>query len=91
MALLLVHSWIGFLSGTLAGCWVGVVVGCGVTLLLMGRRVRQLETVNMLLRSKLKVLQRPQRTGTGGPSLVMPRPGPVRVEHVPRPRVAQGR
>jgi hypothetical protein len=87
MTLLMARSWIGFFSGTLTGCWIGVVVGCGVTLLLMGRRVRQLETINLLLRSKIKVLQRPQRAT--GPALVMPRPSPVRVERVANSRAAQ--
>ena len=87
--LLMVHSWIGFFSGTITGCWIGVLIGCGVTLLLMGRRVRQLELLNVLLRSKLRALQRPRRVS--GPALVMPKPGPVRIEHVSGRVAAQGR
>jgi hypothetical protein len=91
MALFEVHSWGGFATGLLTGCWIGVVVGCAATLLLIGKRVRQLETINLLLRSKLKVLERPRKTGAIGPALVMPRPGSVRSEQAHRSRTAQGR
>jgi hypothetical protein len=75
MALISVHPWQGFFSGLLVGCWIGVAMGSVVTLLLMGRRVRQLETINQLLRSRLKSFERPRKVGAGGPPIVMPLPG----------------
>lgn len=87
MAIFLLYPWVQFLTGLVAGCWLGVVIGCGVTLLLMGRRIRHMETVNVLLRSKLKVREKARKTGTGGPPLVMPMPGATR----PAGTAAQGR
>ncbi len=80
MALFVVHPWAPFVSGMLAGCWIGAAIGCAGVLLLVGRRVRQLETINLLLRAKLKVREKPQSTGTagGGPMLVMPLPSATR-------------
>jgi hypothetical protein len=89
MAFFEVHSLTRFLTGMLTGCWIGAGVGCAATLVLMGKRVRQLETINLLLRSKLRVLDRSHRTGTGGPALVMPHPGRVRSELAHRTRTAQ--
>jgi hypothetical protein len=91
MALFEVRSLSGFLTGMLTGCWIGGLVACAATLLLMGKRVRQLETINRLLRSKLRLLERPHRMGTGGPALVMPRPGTLRSEQAHRSRAVQGR
>ncbi|MGA8109240.1 MAG: hypothetical protein WBD46_08590 [Acidobacteriaceae bacterium] len=90
MAVFVLHSWGGFFAGMLLGCWIGVVAGCAVTLLLMGRRVRQLETVNLLLRSKLKSREKPRRTGTGGAPLVMPLPGTGRSTSPSVGRTARG-
>ncbi|HEX4037267.1 MAG TPA: hypothetical protein VHX37_04340 [Acidobacteriaceae bacterium] len=89
MAVFVVHPWGGLFTGMLLGCWIGVVVGCAVTLLLMGRRIRQLETVNLLLRSKLKSREKPRRTGTGGPPIVMPMPGTARGASQPMSRTAR--
>jgi len=77
MALFVVHPWAPFVSGMLAGCWIGAAIGCAGVLLLVGRRVRQLETINLLLRARLKVREKPHRTGTG-PALVMPLPSASR-------------
>ena len=66
MVLYEVHSWVRGVAGLLASFWIGVAVGCVGALLFAGRRVRQLETVNLLLRAKLRARERPQRTGTGG-------------------------
>ncbi len=76
MALFVVHAWAPFVSGMFVGCWIGATVGCAGILLVVGRRMRQLETINQLLRNKLKGREKPQRTGTGGPgpTLVMPTP-----------------
>ena len=90
MALIVVHPWVGFFSGMLVGCWIGVVVGCAVTLLLMGKRVRRLETVNSLLRSKLKVRENPRRTGTSRPPIVMPLPPAGRTGSPSATRAARG-
>jgi hypothetical protein len=60
-------------------------------LLLVGRRVRQLEGINLLLHTKLKARIKPQRTGTGGtsPTLVMPLPSSARQTERPRERIAR--
>jgi hypothetical protein len=74
MALFVVHAWAPFVSGMFVGCWIGATIGCAGILLVVGRRMRQLETINQLLRNKLKGREKPQRTGTAGPgpTLVMP-------------------
>jgi hypothetical protein len=79
VALFDVHPWARFIAGMLIGCWAGAVVACAGVLLLVGRRVRQLETTNLLLRTRLKARAVPlkQHTGIPGshPVLVMPMPG----------------
>lgn len=75
MAFLDAHAWIRLATGLIAGCWLGAMIGGAVALLFASRRIRQLETANMLLRVKLRARDRkPQRTGTGGagPVLVIP-------------------
>jgi hypothetical protein len=86
MALFDVHPWLRFGVGLLAGCWIGAAIGMGIALLLASRRVKQLETANMLLRIKLRARERPRRTGTSGPGpvLVIP-PGASRPARSPRP------
>jgi hypothetical protein len=71
MALIDAHSWLRFASGLMVGCWIGALIGGAVALLFTGRRIRQLETVNMLLRVKLRAREKPQRTGTGGTGPVL--------------------
>lgn len=88
MALFVLHPWAQFLAGMLTGCWIGVVIGCGVTLLLVGKRIRQMETANLLLRSRLKSRGKQQKTGTGGPPLFMPHPSPERSAGKPFGRAA---
>jgi hypothetical protein len=80
MALIDVHPWARFFAGMLAGCWVGAAIASAGVLLMVGRRVRQLETINGLLRTKLRAREKPKRTGTGGggPTLVMPLPSSAR-------------
>jgi hypothetical protein len=80
MTLFVVHPWAQFFAGVVTGCWIGALIACAGLLLLVGRRVRQLESVNLLLRMKLKSRGVPQRTGTGGPgpTLVMPLPSAAR-------------
>ena len=81
MALFVLHPWIRFGAGLLLGCWVGVPIGIAVAVLLVGRRMRQLEVANELLRNKLNVREKAWRTG--GPMLVTnagtPRPATVRM------------
>jgi hypothetical protein len=91
MALLVVHPWAPFLTGMLAGCWIGAAIGCAGVLLLVGRRVRQLETINLLLRTKLKVREKPQRTGASahGQMLVMPIPSDRHRAESPMSRIAR--
>lgn len=74
MALLDAHAWMRFATGLIAGCWVGAIIGGAVALLFASRRIRQLETVNMLLRVKLRTRERAKRPATGGagPVLVIP-------------------
>lgn len=85
-----VHPWLHFGFGLLAGCWIGVVIGCGLTLLLASRRMRQLQTANALLRVKLRAREKPARTGTG-PLLVVPATGTQRSSGAPLGRVAGAR
>jgi len=74
MAWLAVHPWAQFFTGLLLGCWIGAMIATACILLLVGRRLQQLEAVNQILRAKLRTRGKPQRTGTGGsgPALVMP-------------------
>jgi hypothetical protein len=74
MALFVLHSWIRFGVGLLAGCWIGVVIGMAIAILLAGRRMRSLESANLLLQLKLQVREKAWRSGTegAGPSLVPP-------------------
>ncbi|MFP5227475.1 MAG: hypothetical protein ACLGXA_07570 [Acidobacteriota bacterium] len=80
MALLVVYPWAQFFSGLLIGCWIGAAIAAAGILLLVGRRVRQLEGVNLLLRNKLRAHIRSPRMGSGGLAsmLVMPHPGTAR-------------
>ncbi|MGC2639124.1 MAG: hypothetical protein WA294_18200 [Acidobacteriaceae bacterium] len=74
MALLVLHSWIRFGVGLLAGCWIGVVAGIAIAILLASRRIQDLESANLLLQMKLQVREKARRTGTeaAGPTLVPP-------------------
>lgn len=91
MAFLVVHSWAQFFAGMLIGCWVGAAVACAGVLLLVGRKVRRLESINLLLRTKLRARLRPQRSGTGtsGSMLVMPLRGSLQTSQSPTTRIAR--
>lgn len=54
MAPFAVHPWILFFAGLLLGTWCGATIGSAGVLLLAGRRMKQLETINRLLRIKLQ-------------------------------------
>ena len=86
------HSWMRFATGLIAGCWIGAIIGGAVVLLFASRRIRQLETVNMLLRVKLRSREKPVRTGTGGggPVLVVPPRETNRPASAPLTRFASG-
>lgn len=91
MALFDVHPWAQFFAGVLLGCWIGAVIAAAGVLLLVGRRVRQLETINLLLRTKVKAGMKPPRTGTSGSGsmLVMPLPRSVHAMDLPAGKVAR--
>jgi len=95
MAMFVIHPWARFLAGMLTGCWIGALIASAGVILLMGRRVRQLESINLLLRTKLKKRTRgPQAgsgtgTGGGGHMLVMPLPTAYRKPEKPASRVAR--
>lgn len=94
MTLFAVHPWARVVAGLAASFWIGAAIGCGGALLLAGRRIRQLETINLLLRAKLRVREKAQRAGkTGtGPLLVMPTAGSERGPgQKPASRAAVGR
>lgn len=93
MALFEIHPWARFFAGMLAGCWIGAAIACAGVVLLMGRRVRQLESINLLLRTKLKARTKSQRMGSGGGGgghmLVMPLPETQRKAETSGGRVAR--
>lgn len=68
------EPWLRFTVGLVIGCWAGVLIGGIIALLFAGRRLKQLETANMLLRVKLRSQEKQgQRTAAGGgPILVVP-------------------
>lgn len=74
MALFDVHPWLRLGLGLILGCWGGAAIGMAIALMLASRRIKQLETANMLLRIKLRAREKPRRTGTNGagPTLVVP-------------------
>lgn len=90
MALLDLNSWVRFGTGLIAGWWIGAAIGLAIALLLAGRRIKQLETANALLRLKLRAREKPRHTATWstGPVLIVP-PGAGRTESPPR-RAASG-
>ncbi len=91
MATLVVHPWAQLLTGMLIGCWIGAIIATAGILLFVGKRVRQLEAVNLLLRTRLKARTKPLRTGTGasGSMLVMPLPGSPRHNGSTERRIAR--
>jgi hypothetical protein len=71
------YPWLRLDVGFFLGCWFGVLVGCGLTILLAGRRFRQLQTANVVLRLKLRIQEKtlPRRSG---PVVIVPAArGPV--------------
>jgi hypothetical protein len=90
MVIVNAHPWLRFVAGLIAGCWVGVLIGCGVALLFAGRRLRQLETANLLLRVKLRAQEKARRPAASraGPLLVVPPGKASRPASSPPGRVA---
>jgi hypothetical protein len=94
MAMFEIYPWARFLAGMLTGCWIGAAIATAGVILLMGRRVRQLESINILLRAKLKARAKARSAGTGtggggGHMLVMPLPDTHRQSEKPANRVAR--
>jgi hypothetical protein len=46
--------WAWLLAGLLLGSWIGATIGSAAVLLLAGRRMKKLESVNQLLLIRLK-------------------------------------
>jgi hypothetical protein len=91
MVALSLYPWLRFGFGILAGCWIGVALGFGIAAFLTGRRIQDLEEVNIMLRAKLRVRDKARQPGTGGgPVLVVP-PAVNRRASAPVGRVAGGR
>jgi len=94
MAMFVIYPWVRFLAGMLTGCWIGAAIATAGVLLLMGRRVRQLESINLLLRTKLKARAKSRSAGSGtgsggGHMLVMPLPAAHSIAEKPATRVAR--
>jgi hypothetical protein len=87
-----VYPWLRFGFGVLTGCWIGTALGIGITLILAGRRIKELEQANSILRTKLRVRDRSRPSGPGGsgPILIVP-PNVNRPASAPFGRVASGR
>jgi len=84
--------WAWLLAGLLLGSWIGATVGSAGVLMLAGRRMKKLETVNQLLRVKLRaVTQRSRTTAHRGLAPVL-RPFKVVTETatIPIDRIASG-
>jgi hypothetical protein len=54
MAPLAAFPWAWLVAGLLLGSWIGATIGSAGVLLLAGRRMKRLETINQLLRVKLR-------------------------------------
>lgn len=72
MAMFVLHAWIRFDVGLIAGIWIGVIAGVGLAALLAARRMGRLESANTQLRLKLQTLERTRRKimAGAGPVLV---------------------
>ena len=87
------HPWVRFLTGLISGCWLGVFIGCAITLVMAGKRLRQLETANLVLRVNLRSREEPRRNGTtggAGPMLLGPPRETIRPASAPVLRFASG-
>lgn len=92
MVAIALYPWLRFGFGILTGCWIGVALGVGMAVILAGRRIKDLEEANALLRTKLRVRDKARQSGTGGsgPILIVP-PNVHRPASAPLGRVASGR
>ncbi|MGB6131295.1 MAG: hypothetical protein WCC14_16285 [Acidobacteriaceae bacterium] len=86
------HPWVRFLTGLISGCWIGVFIGCAITFVIAGKRVRQLQNANLVLRIKLRARQKAKPTGIAGagPMLVAPSREKNRPASAPVARFASG-
>jgi hypothetical protein len=84
--------WAWLLGGLLLGSWIGATIGSAGVLLLAGRRMRKLETVNHLLRMKLRM--HIQRHRPAPPRALPPLMRPFQVVRetasIPIDRIASG-
>lgn len=87
-------AWVRFGTGLLAGCWSGAIIGAAIVLLFVSRRIRQLETVNELLRLRIRARERASRpaAGAGGTTIEIPNPNrrSGRSAGAAMPRMASG-
>jgi hypothetical protein len=92
MAAIAFYPWLRFAFGLLAGCWIGAAAGLGITLMLAGRRIQQLEEANLMLRAKLRAREKTRQPESGGAGPVLVLPSAVRrPASAPIGRVASGR
>lgn len=82
-----IHPWLRMSTGLILGGWIGVAVGVAITALISGRRLHQLQTANVLLRTRLRTREKAQRPS---PIFVMPPAASSRPSDAPR-RAAGGR
>ena len=86
-----IHPWLRLSTGLIVGGWIGVAVGIAITSLISGKRVHQLQTANVLLRTKLRTREKAQRPSPIlSPVLVMPQASASRSSEGPL-RAAGGR
>jgi hypothetical protein len=82
-----IHPWLRMSTGLILGGWIGVPVGCAMTVLFSARRLHQLEAANVMLRTRLRTREKAQRPSS---ILVMPPAASSRAGDAPR-RAAGGR
>lgn len=72
---------------------MGVFIGCAITLVFVGKRMRQLQSANLVLRTRLRAREKPKPTGTAGagPLLVLTPRETNRPASAPMARFASGR
>lgn len=86
-----IHPWLRMSTGLILGGWIGVPVGCAMTVLFSARRLHQLEAANVMLRARLRTREKAQRPASIlPPILVMPPANVSRPGDAPR-RAAGGR
>ena len=91
MAPLAAVPWAWLLAGLLLGSWIGATIGSAGVLMLAGRRMKKLETVNHLLRVKLRGhLQRARPAPRGLSPFLRPFKAVTETAAIPIDRLASG-